>query len=76
MSKYKKKGGNGGKRAGAGPKRKRDPIVTYSVRMSHAHAEMLRLWGGGDISAGLRWVMDNATMLVRLTPPEHVTTAM
>ena len=61
---YKKKGGNGVKRPGAGAKRKRDPVVTYSVRISHKHAELLKTWGGGDLSAGLRWLVDASAQLV------------
>jgi hypothetical protein len=55
----------GGKRPGAGKKKSTDPIVTYSVKISHSHAELLREWGGGDISAGLRWLVNISSAVVR-----------
>ena len=53
----------GGKRAGAGRK-KHNPIVTYNVHITAAHASLLKEWGGGNISAGLRWLVDAASILI------------
>lgn len=58
---YKKKPGRGGKRPGAGAKRKHE---SYSVKITPRHAELLKKWGGGDLSAGLRWLVDVASPLV------------
>ena len=54
----------GGKRTGSGRKRKHDPVVTYSVHITAAHASLLKEWGGGNISAGLRWLVDAASILI------------
>lgn len=62
--KYKNSGW-GGKRVGAGRKKAAHPVVAYSVDITHAQAELLKTWGGGDMSAGLRWLVDAAEVLVR-----------
>ena len=54
----------GGKRVGAGRKRKHEPVVTYSVHISQRHIELLKLWGGGSLDEGLRWLIDCAEPLV------------
>jgi hypothetical protein len=56
--------GRPGRSPGAGRK-KQAPIFSYSVDITHAQAELLRLWGNGDISAGLRWLVDAAEIFVR-----------
>lgn len=63
---YKKKGGWGGKRPRSGPKPKHGSATAiYSVRLSPEQVALLRTWGGGDLSAGLRWVIDMAEARVR-----------
>ena len=64
VSNYKKRGGNGGKRAGAGRKRTHAVRATYSVDLTPQQAGLLKMWGGGNESAGLRWLVDNAAPLV------------
>ena len=61
----KKKETRGGKRKGSGRKKSTDPIVTYSVRITISQAESLKTWGGGDLSAGLRWLIDSSEILIR-----------
>lgn len=50
----------GGKREGAGRKRTKVPLVTYRVHIRMDQADLLALWGDGDVSAGLRWLVDAA----------------
>ena len=54
----------GGRRAGAGRKKKA-PLIDYSVHITAAHASLLKEWGGGDISAGLRWLIDASSIFVQ-----------
>lgn len=58
----RKKGGRGGYRKGAG--RKKVGRRTYAVRLTDRQAALLCLWGGGDMSAGLRWLIDGAAPLI------------
>lgn len=53
------------------PKDPLDPILTYSVRIPASQAALLKEWGGGNISAGLRWLMGAVEGHVkrRLSPP-------
>lgn len=60
-----KKGGHGGRRPGSGRKPiYGEPIVPYSVRITRGQAELLSMWGGGDVSAGLRWLIAAAQPMV------------
>lgn len=59
----------GGYRPGCGRKRRGDPIVPYTVRISGEQADMLKRWGGGDLSAGLRWLVEAAALFVRRAGP-------
>ena len=59
----KKTGKHGGRREGAGRKR-RPELITYSVRLTAEQATLLKLWGGGSISAGVRWLISAAEMFV------------
>lgn len=54
----------GGKRPGAGRKKSTDPITTYNIHITIAQANLLKLWGGGNISQGLRWLIDTSKPLV------------
>ena len=57
----------GGKRVGSGRKRKNETLVTYSVHISNQQAELLKMWGGGCIDLGLRWLIDIAEIVVSKT---------
>ncbi len=64
----------GGKRAGAGRKRLDPPRVDVRLRLTEEQCKLLRAWGRGDMSAGLRWLIDQARTVVRkppsATPPQ------
>lgn len=53
------------RRAGAGRKPLVPPRHTYQVRLTLEQAMLLIRWGGGDLSAGLRWLVDAAAPLIR-----------
>lgn len=59
------KKGRGGKRKGAGRPRSDPPTVSQSMRLTIEQIRLLRQWGRGDASAGLRWLIDQAKHLVR-----------
>lgn len=54
----------GGRRPGAGRKKKDSAREKYNVYITPRQAELLKMWGGGDISAGLRWLVDAAEPLI------------
>lgn len=59
--------GGGGRRG----RRPHDPpLKKRLVSMTEAQARLLRMWGRGDLSAGLRWLVDTAAPLIRRAPPE------
>ncbi len=64
-------GSHGGKREGAGRKRHIPPLKNKCVRLTEEQESMLRKWGRGDVSAGLRWLIDQAKHLVRKPDPPH-----
>ena len=41
------------------------PLKKRLVSMTEAQAKLLRMWGRGDLSAGLRWLVDQAQHVVR-----------
>lgn len=47
----------GGKRPGAGRKPHVPPLRQRGLRITDAQAALLRMWGRGDMSAGLRWLI-------------------
>jgi hypothetical protein len=55
----------GGKREGAGRKRHVPPLKPHYVALTEDQAKLLRMWGRGDLSAGLRWLVEVAELLVR-----------
>lgn len=55
----------GGRRAGAGRKPHPEPLLVYTVKMTTAHAALLKKWGGGNASAGIRWLIDAANVLIK-----------
>ncbi len=40
------------------------PLKKRLVNLTEDQAKLLRKWGRGDISAGLRWLIDSAASLV------------
>ena len=59
------KPGSGGKRAGAGRKPLHPPARPRYFNITDEQARLLRIWGKGDMSAGLRWLIDAAQKFVR-----------
>lgn len=57
----------GGRRAGAGRKPHPVPMLTYSAQLEPRQAKLLKKWGNGNMSAGLRWLIDAAAPLIRPT---------
>ena len=55
----------GGKRTGAGRKRADPPTRKRYVALTDEQARLLRMWGRGDLSLGLRWLIDAAVPLLR-----------
>lgn len=49
----------------AGRKRHDPPLRRHCVTMTDEQAQLLRTWGRGDLSAGLRWLIEAAALLVR-----------
>lgn len=54
------------------------PLRATVVRLTEAQAALLRKWGRGDMSAGLRWLIDSAAGLIlkvseldELVPPHN-----
>lgn len=41
------------------------PTKAYCVHITEEHSKLLRMWGRGDMSAGLRWLIDAAAVMVR-----------
>ena len=64
MAKSGSSRGHGGRRAGAGRKPSPVELLTYSYKLTPAQAQLLKLWGGGNGSAGIRWLVDAAQALV------------
>lgn len=56
--------GRGGKREGSGRKRNDPPTNRCCVYISDQHAALLRKWGRGNLSDGLRWLIDAAELFV------------
>jgi hypothetical protein len=56
---------HGGSRTGAGRKRHVPPLKKRCVAMTDKQARLLRMWGKGDLSAGLRWLIDRAATMIQ-----------
>lgn len=54
----------GGKRPGAGRPRHHPPLIRIRAYITEEQAKLLREWGRGDLSAGLRWVVGEAAKMV------------
>ncbi len=59
----------GGKRVGAGRKKSNPPCSRRSFYITDEQVKLLRMWGRGDVSAGLRWVINVAATIIRRVPP-------
>ncbi len=59
----------GGKRVGAGRKPHVPPLKERYVRLTDEQCALLRKWGRGDLSAGLRWLIEQAKHLVGKPEP-------
>lgn len=57
--------GKGGKREGAGRKRHVPPLKKRYVGITEEQEKLLRMWGKGDVSAGLRWLINTAAPLIK-----------
>lgn len=57
--------GRGGKRAGAGRKPHTPPLRRISAYLTEEQIKLLRMWGRGDISAGLRWLISASASMIR-----------
>lgn len=47
-----------------GRKKLDPPVIRKCVNITEAQVKLLRMWGRGDVSAGLRWLIDAAAPLV------------
>lgn len=54
----------GGKRSGAGRKKSDPPTRARCVYLTDKQVKLLRMWGRGDVSAGLRWLIEAASPLI------------
>ncbi len=54
----------GGKRKGAGRKPHFPPLKKRIVVITDEQARLLRMWGKGSLSAGLRWMIDQVKEMV------------
>lgn len=54
----------GGRRPGGGRKKSGNARQRYGVKLTKQQADLLKTWGGGDVSAGLRWLVDNAMSMI------------
>jgi len=53
------------KRKKTGGRQKHDPpLKKHLVNLTEDQARLLRAWGRGDLSAGLRWLVDAASVMV------------
>lgn len=54
-----------GKKKRGGSNKHIPPLKKRLVSMTDEQAKLLRMWGKGDLSAGLRWLVDQCRYLVR-----------
>ena len=59
----------GGKREGSGRKRNDPPTKGFHVYITEDEARLLREWGRGDLSAGLRWLIERGEFRLGLFTP-------
>ena len=60
----------GGKRKGAGRKKHVPPLKNRRVGITEEQAALLRRIGRGDVSAGLRWLIENVAPFLEQTRSE------
>ena len=61
---------SGGKRPGAGgPK---IGVKPRCINLTDEQARLLRMWGKGNMSAGLRWLIRVASPMVHRPPPKSI----
>ena len=41
------------------------PVKRRCVTLTDEQVKLLRMWGRGDVSAGLRWLVDTVAPLIR-----------
>lgn len=63
--------GHGGSRRGAGRKKHYPPLKLRCVNLTDDQVKLLRLWGHGDVCAGLRWLIDMGAILVHRVEPDR-----
>ena len=49
---------------GSGRKKHVPPLKKRLVSMTDEQAQLLRMWGKGDLSAGLRWLIEATAPMV------------
>lgn len=54
----------GGKRSGAGRPKHIPPLKEITVSLTDAQIKLLRMWGRGCVSEGLRWLINTASPLI------------
>lgn len=57
---------------GSGRKKHYPPLKRRCVSITDEQAKLLCAWGRGDMSAGLRWLIEAASVFVRKVPVERV----
>ncbi len=58
------------KPVGSGRKAHVPPLKRYCILLTEEQAKLLRMWGRGDLTAGLRWLIETAALVVhRPTDP-------
>lgn len=50
-----------------GRKRNNPPCKARCICLTDEQVKLLRMWGRGDVSAGLRWLIESAKSMVRRT---------
>lgn len=58
---------------GRGRPKNDPPTKHHSLCITDEHCKLLRMWGRGDMSAGLRWLIDTAKMLIEHPTRKDIT---
>ena len=53
------------KTPGSGRKKMNPPVKQRCIKLTDAQVKLLRIWGRGDVSAGLRWLIDTVAPFIR-----------
>ena len=56
----KRPGGNNG----GGRRKMNPPTKPHTIRITIEQAKLLRMWGRGDMSLGLRWLIETARLVI------------